>query len=126
MLATYVVDQEVMHTVRKACRKVGLALDRHPRSAIPNPAAHRGQFVLMDVPAGEERRFEWCKRLTEDDTDIKTVLLIHQASRSRVLQGFMAKATIILGWPLAEPELSQKLAALLDPDPSPEEGVDPE
>jgi chemotaxis protein CheY-P-specific phosphatase CheC len=119
-MAAYVLDQRVLRIVRRCCRRVGLELDRYADGAIPNPAAHRGQIVLMDVPSGEESQFDWCERLVEDPSGIKTVLIIHDATKSQVLRGFKANADAILGWPLAEALLSQKVAALLDPEPSPE------
>jgi hypothetical protein len=63
-----------------ACRRVGLELRRHGRGEIPNPAAHKSEIVLLDVPprartgastgAGASRRLS-------DST--KVVLLILQA-----------------------------------------------
>ena len=117
-MATYLVDPDVMEVVRRSGRRVGLELERHSSSAIPNPAAHRGQFVVMDITVGEERLFVWCKRLAED-SDIKTILIIHHPSKPRVLQGLAANADAILGWPLLEPDLSDRLAKLLDGSASP-------
>ena len=113
-LTAYVTDAEILGELRLSCRRVGLELDRRARTEVPNPAEHRQGIVLMDVPAGDTRRFEWCKRLKAYNPEVQVVLMIHHPSRSRVLQGFLAKADVITGWPIDEPELSQKLAPLLE------------
>ena len=113
-LSAFLVDNEVVLTVRKTCRRIGLDLDRRGRTDIPNPAAHRDQLVIIEVAAGEERRFEWCKRLKAFHEGIKVVLLLHHPTRQRVLQGFMAKADALLGIPVQESLLSAKLAPILE------------
>jgi CheY-like chemotaxis protein len=118
-LAAYLVDPEVLEVVKKACRRVGLELVRHPSTAIPNPAAHKGELVLMDVPTGEERRFSWCKRLADHPAKVETILIVHHPSRNRIVQAFTANAEAILGWPITEAELSAKITAVLDEDRSP-------
>jgi len=117
-LACYLCDKSLVDTLRKSCRRVGLELDRHPTCEVPNPAAHKNDVVVLDIPIGEERRFEWCKRIKQYDSGVKVVVLIHHPSKKRVLQGFMTKADIILGWPITEPVLSDKLNQLLDPPQS--------
>jgi len=111
-LATFIIQSEVFRTLRRSCRRVGLELRRHGRGEIPNPAAHRNEIVLMDVPAGEERRFDWCRRIKELSDTTKVVLLIHHPSRSRVTQAFLSRADAILGFPCDERQLSQKLEQL--------------
>lgn len=120
-LAAYIVDPRLLEVVKRTCRRVGLELDRYPTSAIPNPAAHKGQLVLMDVPTGEERRFGWCKRLARHPGGIKTILIIHHPSRARVIEGFRSLAHTILGWPVTEAQLSAKIDAMLDDSPEPSE-----
>lgn len=112
-LAAFVAQPEVFRTLRRACRRVGLELRRHGRGEIPNPAAHKNEVVLLDVPSGEDRRFDWCRRLKELSDSTKVVVLIHQASRQRVMQAFLARADVILGFPCDEQQLTQKLAGLL-------------
>lgn len=116
-LAAFVMQPEVFRTLRLSCRRVGLDLRRHGRGEIPNPAAHRNEIVLMDVPPGEDRRFDWCRRIKELSDSTRVVLLIHHPSRHRVMQAFMARADAILGYPCEEPQLSQKLGAMLDHQP---------
>ena len=118
-LATFVLQQEVVRMLRRSCRRVGFELRRHGRGEIPNPAAHRNEVVMIDVPPGEERRFDWCRRLKEISSTTKVVLLLHHPSRQRVTQAFLSKADAILGYPCDEPQLSQKLAALLPNAPAP-------
>lgn len=112
-LAAFVAQLEVLRTLRRSCRRVGLEVRRHGRGEIPNPAAHKHEIVLLDVPAGEDRRFDWCKRIKEICESTRVVVLIHQPSRQRVTQAFLARADVILGFPCDEMHLSQKLGALL-------------
>lgn len=123
-LAAYVIQSDVFRTLRLSCRRVGLEMKRHGRGEIPNPAAHRNQIVLLDVPPGEERRFDWCRRIKDLSETTKVVLLIQHASRARVTQAFLSRADAILGFPCEEPQLSQKLAQLV-PE-APPEPVEPE
>ena len=74
----------------------------------------RDQILLLDIPAGEDRQFDWCKRIKDFGANTKVVLLLHHPSRSRVTQAFLAKADAILGLPCDEPKLSQKLASVLE------------
>ena len=113
-LSSFLSNQSLLRDVRVACRRVGLELARHGRRDIPNPAAHRGEIVLLDVPPGEEHRFDWCARLKSYDDQTRVVLLLHYPSRSRVLRAFKARADAILGCPTSEAALAAKLQALID------------
>jgi len=114
-LAAYLHQPEVYDVIRRAARRVGLEIERHSRAEIPNPAAHRDQIIVLDVPPGEDRRFDWCRRLKGySGKSLCVLLVIQHPSKSRVLQGFMAKADAIVGWPLRERDLSQKLTALME------------
>ena len=53
--------------------------------------------------------------VTEQPSEVKVALLIHHPSRSQVLKAFLAEADAIMAWPIAESEMSPKLAALLPP-----------
>ncbi len=112
-LTAYLADPDVISELRQSCRRVGLELDRRSRAEVPNPAEHKEGLVLLDVPTGDTKRFEWCKRLKHYHEDVRVALLIHHPSRSRVLQGFLAKADAIMGWPIRERELSEKLSSLM-------------
>lgn len=114
VLNAFLGNPDPYRVLRRCCRRVGLELRRYGRSEIPNPAAHRNEVVLLDVPLGEERRFDWCRRIKDFNSGIKTVLLLHRPSRARVTQAFLAQADVILGWPCQEEQLGQKLAELLD------------
>lgn len=116
-LAAFVADPDAYKTLRRSCRRVGLELRRHGRGEIPNPAAHRNEIVVVDVPLNEERRFDWCKRIKEFASTSKVALLLHHPSRPRVTRAFLSKADVIVGMPCEEAQLSQKLAALLEPAP---------
>lgn len=111
-LAAFLSAPESFATVRRSCRRAGLELVRYARSDVPNPAALRDQIVLVEIQAGEEKRYDWCKRIKAHDPAIQVVLLIHRPSRQRVLQGFVARADAILGWPLSEGLLTHKLDGL--------------
>lgn len=111
--AAFLLHAEILPLLRRACRRTGLELRKHGRAEIPNPAAHRNEIVVIDVPAGEERRFDWCRRLKEFSDEIRIVVLLHQPSRARVTQAFLSKADVILGLPCAEAQLTQKLDGLL-------------
>ncbi|MGE3173714.1 MAG: hypothetical protein AB7O97_13905 [Planctomycetota bacterium] len=114
VLNAYVALPETYRVLRRSCRRVGLDLRKHNRAEIPNPAAHRGEVVLLDVPAGEERRFDWCRRIKDFGVGTRVVLLLHRPSRARVTQAFLSQADLILGLPIEEPQLSAKLSSLLD------------
>ncbi|MCA8957150.1 MAG: hypothetical protein KDC87_13835 [Planctomycetes bacterium] len=113
-LSAFAVGADVQATLRTCCRRVGLELRRHSRNDIPNPSAHRGKIVVIEIPVGEERRYDWAKRIKQHHRDIPVVLLIHEPSRPRVLQGFVTEADVILGWPSPERQLSDKLRPLLE------------
>ncbi|MBM4060999.1 MAG: hypothetical protein FJ265_07865 [Planctomycetes bacterium] len=123
-LAAFVVQPEVFRMLRRSCRRVGLELRRHGKAEIPNPAAHRNEIVMLDVPPGEERRFDWCRRIKEFGTPTKVVLILLHPSRARVAQAFLSRADAIVGFPCDEQQLSQKLASMLDDEPVPT-GVGP-
>ena len=116
-IAAFVLQPEVFPTLRRSCRRVGFDLRRHGRGEIPNPAAHKNEVVLLDVPPGEDRRFDWCRRIKELSSSTRVVLLIHQPSRQRVVMAFMAQADVILGFPCEEEDLSLKLGSILPPLP---------
>lgn len=113
-LAAFLADQSLLAEVRRSCRRTGLELQRYGRRDIPNPAAHRGDIVVLDVPADDDRRFDWCQRLKSYDASIRVVLLLHYPSRARVLRSFRARADAILGCPTSEAALSPKLQELLE------------
>jgi CheY-like chemotaxis protein len=118
-LDAYVLQAEPLLALRRSCRRVGLELRRHGRAEIPNPYAHKNGIVVLDVPHGEERRFDWVRRIKEMAPTARVVLLVHHPSRQRVAQAFLAKADVILGFPCDEAHLSQKLAGLLAADTEP-------
>jgi hypothetical protein len=113
-LSAFLIDNDSLFAVRKSCRRVGFELDRRARTDIPNPAAHKDHVVVIEVPANEERRFDWSKRLKAYNESIRVVLLLHHPTRQRVLLGFMAKADALIGVPVQEELLSKKLESLLD------------
>lgn len=114
VLNAFLANPDLMPLVRQSCRRVGLELRRWSKTDIPNPAAHRGEIVLIDVPLGDERRFDWCKRIKGFESNVRVVLLIHRPSRARVVQGFLSDADVLLGLPADEAMLSQKLKGLLE------------
>ena len=115
-LATYLFDQESLSTIRMSCRRVGLELEAHSRTDIPNPSAHRGHVVIIEIPPAEEKRFQWIARLKKHPHDINVVLLLQHPSRPQVVHGVATEADVILGVPFTEPQLSKKLAELVRKD----------
>lgn len=112
-LDAFVLQADALLMLRRSCRRAGLELRRHGRAEIPNPYAHKNGIVLLDVPQGEERRFDWVRRIKEMAPTARVGLLVHHPSRQRVTQAFLAKADLILGFPCDEALLAQKLAGLL-------------
>lgn len=117
VLAAYLVQGDMFRILRRSCRRVGLELRRHGRGEIPNPAAHRNQVVVIEVPASEDRRFDWCRRIKDLSDTTPVVLMLRHPSRQRVTQAFLSRADAILGFPCDEPQLSQKLDALVPDRP---------
>jgi len=121
-LAAFIAQPTVYRLLRQSCRRVGLELLRHGKGEIPNPAAHRQETVVIDVPAGESRQFDWCKRIKEFASETKVVLLLHHPSRSCVTRAFLSRADTIIGLPCEEQQLSERLSAILESDtPAPQE-----
>jgi CheY-like chemotaxis protein len=118
-LAAFVFVPEVFRALRRSCRRAGLEMRRHGKGEIPNPAAHKNEIVLVDVPPGEDRRFDWCRRIKDFGGNTKVVLLLHHPSRQRVTQAFLSRADVILGFPCDDQQLAQKLSKLLDDLPAP-------
>lgn len=112
-LDCFLSDPAVLEVVRRSCRAAGLRMQRHGVAEAPNPAAHKTGIVLLDVPLGQDRRFDWCRRLRQASADVRVILLVHYPSRERVLLGLMAKADVILGWPVEESVLAERLDSLL-------------
>ena len=115
-LACYLADAATITLVRDACSVLGVEVDRHGPYEIPNPGAHRGGVVLLDVPPGQERRFEWCRRLKKHDRSTRIVLLIHEPSRGRVMRGAMSGADVIAGLPIDADDLAARLRDLFRAD----------
>lgn len=114
VIACYLADSEPYHLVRRAARRAGLDLDNRPAAEVPNPATYRGRVVLIDVPLRNEKRFHWCKRLKEYEPSCRVVLMVRHPSRQRIVLGFLSKADVIIGWPLSEEDLFDKLNSLFD------------
>lgn len=117
-LAAFVTDGHTTPVLRRVCRRIGLEFDKRPRGEVPNPAAHREDVVFIEVPPGNERRFDWCRRIKSFRPESKVVLLLVLPSRHQVLQAARAGADVVLGHPLDRDHVTQKLNALLDHAPS--------
>lgn len=115
-LSAFVTSLETAAMIRESCRKIGLEVQRHARTDVPNPAAHTGDIVLIEIPVGEERRFDWAKRLRQYHRDVPVVLLVHEPSRPRVVQGLLTRANVILAWPSKEAQLRAKIEPLIEID----------
>ena len=102
--------------IRECGREMGLEVQRYARTDVPNPAAHTDDIVLVEIPVGEEKRFDWAKRLRQYHRNIPIVLLIHEPSRPRVVQGLLTRANVILAWPSKGVQLRTKIELLLEID----------
>lgn len=112
---SYGTSTAAMKLLRGCCRHLGLELRRHSPAQIPNPAAHPGEIVLIDVPSYDERRIEWCRRIKDYGSTTKVALLLHRPCRSLVKKAYLSKADIILGLPIDEKQMASKLELLIEP-----------
>ena len=108
-LVAYVNEVNIQRTVRRACRRTGLRFDKRPRNEVPNPAAHDGKIVFLEIDADSGKRFDWCKRLKMATQDIHVVILLVRPNKMMVATAFKAKADCIVGWPIEEELLTAKL-----------------
>ncbi len=113
-LAVYGTQPQVLKTLRTACRRVGLVFDKRPKAEVPNPAAHREHVIVLEIGKGQEKRFEWCRRLKASDIDIKVIILLLQPTKMGVVLAYKAQADAILGWPAREKEISKKLTSFME------------
>ncbi len=113
-MSVYVAHPEVLRALRRSCRRIGLRFDKRPKGEVPNPAAQKGRFVFLEIAPGQERRFEWCLRLKEADLGILVAILLMEPTKKGVVLSFKAGADVILGWPVKERSMSEKLAAALE------------
>ncbi len=113
-LAAYVAHADVIKVVRRACRRVGLECDRRPSSEVPNPSAFEDTIVLIEIGPGDERRFDWCRRLKIAGSALQVVLLLKEPTRRSVALAFRAAADTVLGFPTRERQLSIRLEELLE------------
>ena len=112
---SYGTSATTLKLLRASCKQLGLDLRTHTPAQIPNPAAHPGEIVLIDVPSYEERRMDWCRRIKDYGSSAKVALLLHHPCRSAVKRAYLSKADAILGLPITEDHLARKLAALIEP-----------
>ena len=112
---SYGTSSAAMKLLRGCCRHLSLELRRHSPAQIPNPAAHPGEIVLIDVPSYEERRIDWCRRIKDYGSTTKVALLLHRPCRSLVKKAYLSKADVILGLPIDEQQMANKLAQLIEP-----------
>ncbi|HHI78709.1 MAG TPA: hypothetical protein ENK02_01875 [Planctomycetes bacterium] len=113
-LSVYATNPEILRTLRTSCRRVGLVFDKRPKAEVPNPAAHRDHIIILEIGKGQEKRFDWCKRLKSADVNLKVAIVLLQPTKMGVVLAYKAQADAILGWPAREKEISKKLASFLD------------
>lgn len=112
-LTTYVQDNTLLKKIRKSCRRVGLELEKRPKTEVPNPSAHQDKIVLIEIGRGDLKRFEWCRRLKESG-QIRVVIMLMDPTDYHVVLAFKAGADLIMGWPIHERRLSSKLASFFE------------
>ncbi|PIE22919.1 MAG: hypothetical protein CSA62_10100 [Planctomycetota bacterium] len=113
-LVAYLNDVNIQRTVRRACRRSGLSFNKRPRNEVPNPAAHNGKIVLLEIDADSGKRFDWCKRLKISNQEVHVVILLLRPNKLMVATAFKAKADCIVGWPIEETLLAEKLSLVFE------------
>ncbi len=113
-MSIYAQEPAVLKALRKCCRRIGLVFDRRPKGEVPNPAAHEGKVVFLELGPGQEKRLEWCLRLKESGRNITVAILLLEPTKRGVVLAFKAMADVILGWPTKERSISGKLAEALE------------
>jgi chemotaxis protein CheY-P-specific phosphatase CheC len=113
-LVAYSTDPAIQKRLRRACRRTGLRFEKRPRSEVPNPAAHHGKVVFIEIDRETPKRFEWCRRLKLADQDICVVLMLVRPNKMMVASAFKAKADSIIGWPIEEELLTEKLGGVFE------------
>ncbi|MEZ5967247.1 MAG: hypothetical protein R3F56_25650 [Planctomycetota bacterium] len=122
-LAAFLVDGHTTPMLRRACRSIGLELDKRPRGEVPNPAANRDAVIFIEVPPSDDRRFDWCRRIKTFSPGTKVALLLGLPSRHQVLRAARAGADVVLGHPIGKELLVAKLGQLLEPAPVDDSGA---
>lgn len=117
-IAAFLCDPQTSATLRRSCRRVGLEVDKRPRGEVPNPAVYKDALVLIEIGPGEDRRFDWIRRLKAFEASTRVVVVLAVPSRQSVLHAARAGADVVVGHPLDVRLLAQKLEQLLDPAPS--------
>ena len=111
-------DRRSFALVEDCCARLGLSVVRHPVNTAPNPTELDRALVLLEVPSGFDRRFDWCLRFKQAQPRSRIAVLIGQPTRSRVIQAFAARADLVLGWPTEPLEAALRLRRLIEPEPS--------
>ena len=109
----FVHDPSTAEIVERAAARAGLAIDRHGPADAPNPGAIQDGIVILDVPVGHERRIDWCARLKQRRSGIAVVMLLHHPSRARVLRGLVARPDVLLGLPVDDATLAERIRSLV-------------
>ncbi len=112
-LAGFVHSPDLVRTLRRSCRRVGLTFDKRPKSEVPNPAFFADTVVVLEIGVGDHRRYEWCRRLKRT-AGTGIVLLVHDPTRAAVARAFRCGADAILGVKSRERDISDKLAAIVE------------
>lgn len=112
-LSALIVGGDTASIVQACAARLGLEFSSRTGSDVSSPAARHGDLVVIEIPVGEDKRFEWARRIKEQFDGIVVVLLIHEPSRARVIQGCMTMADTVVAWPSMEPQLFEKLAAAM-------------
>ncbi|MCB9892404.1 MAG: hypothetical protein H6832_04255 [Planctomycetes bacterium] len=107
-MAAFVHDPDLVRTLRRACRRVGLTFDKRPKSEVPNPAFFADMIVVLEIGLGQERRYEWCRRLKRAPNTY-LVLLVHEPTRAAAARAFRSGADAMLNAKSREREISDKL-----------------
>ena len=108
-LTVYLSGRNVAGILRQCARRVGFEIDARPATEVPNPAEFSDHTLLIEIPAGGEKRLDWAKRVKQKNPAARVVLVLHKPSRAIVIAAIATGADVLVAWPVAEPELSIKL-----------------
>ncbi|MBK8979697.1 MAG: hypothetical protein IPM29_27675 [Planctomycetes bacterium] len=114
---SFVSDPGVTEILRRASKAVGLDMHDSAPGEAPNPSAIDASVVVLDIPVGQERRYDWCARLKLRRPEIPVLLVVHHPSKVRVLRGCLTRADALVGWPATETQVADRLVEIMSREP---------
>ena len=112
-VSAFLVTSDAETMIRDCARRLGLRVRRRAPTDVPEEADNRGEIVVIEIPVGDDSRFDWVARLKKTDRSIPVLLLIHMPSRARVIRAAKSGADAVAAWPSLERDLSAKLESMI-------------